>query len=89
MMELGTASIMEHENLVVLIKAGQWADVILVGGDFSKVEHPFHFLIPRQKQRVVTKKQEAVGHLSCKRITQHKNGNHTGSFLGRYDFYQA
>ncbi|MGN6492454.1 MAG: UDP-N-acetylmuramoyl-tripeptide--D-alanyl-D-alanine ligase [Agriterribacter sp.] len=43
MMELGTASVMEHESLVTLIKAGKWADVILVGGDFSKVEHPFHY----------------------------------------------
>lgn len=43
MMELGTASIMEHESLVALIKAGQWTDVILVGGDFTKVEHPFHY----------------------------------------------
>lgn len=43
MMELGTSSVMEHESLVALIKAGQWADVILVGGDFSKVEHPFHY----------------------------------------------
>lgn len=43
MMELGTSSVMEHESLVALIKAGKWADVILVGGDFSKVEHPFHY----------------------------------------------
>lgn len=51
MMELGTASIMEHENLVALIKTGQWADVILVGGDFSKVEHPFHFFTTSAEAR--------------------------------------
>ncbi|MBX3256606.1 MAG: UDP-N-acetylmuramoyl-tripeptide--D-alanyl-D-alanine ligase [Chitinophagaceae bacterium] len=43
MMELGTASMMEHENLVALIGQERWDDVILVGGDFGKVEHPFHF----------------------------------------------
>ena len=43
MMELGTESISEHQNLVDLINKYKWKDVVLVGGDFSKATHSFSF----------------------------------------------
>ena len=41
MMELGSESIAEHQALVNLIDKYNWHHVILVGGDFGKVNHPF------------------------------------------------
>lgn len=41
MMELGEESIAEHTAIIELIKQNHWAKVVLVGGDFSKIEHPF------------------------------------------------
>lgn len=43
MMELGTESIEEHKNLVKLIKQYPWHTVVLVGGDFAKIDHGFTF----------------------------------------------
>lgn len=43
MMELGNESLQEHENLVNLIGRYPWKQVILVGGDFAKVKHPYRF----------------------------------------------
>jgi len=41
MMELGTESIAEHQALINLIDKYKWEQVVLVGGDFSKVQHHF------------------------------------------------
>lgn len=41
MMELGEESVQEHQNTIELIKKYTWAKVVLVGGDFAKIEHPF------------------------------------------------
>lgn len=41
MMELGQESLHEHQQLIELIKKYSWKNVVLVGGDFSKVDHPF------------------------------------------------
>jgi UDP-N-acetylmuramoyl-tripeptide--D-alanyl-D-alanine ligase len=41
MMELGDESVAEHQNLVENISLTSWNKVILVGGDFSKINHPF------------------------------------------------
>ncbi len=43
MMELGTESIYEHENIIALINKYQWNKVILVGGDFKNVHHNFMY----------------------------------------------
>jgi UDP-N-acetylmuramoyl-tripeptide--D-alanyl-D-alanine ligase len=43
MMELGIESLHEHEQLIRLIEQYKWNDVILVGGDFEKINHRFHF----------------------------------------------
>lgn len=41
MMELGEESSAEHEALVQLIGQYQWAAVVLVGGDFKNLTHPY------------------------------------------------
>lgn len=43
MMELGAESVEEHQSIVELIKKHEWNRVILVGGDYAKVAHPFQF----------------------------------------------
>ena len=42
MAELGAESLEEHRQLVEEIKKHQWKEVLLVGGDFMKINHPFH-----------------------------------------------
>lgn len=41
MAELGTESIAEHEGIINLLKEQHFAEVVLVGGDFQKIAHPF------------------------------------------------
>jgi UDP-N-acetylmuramoyl-tripeptide--D-alanyl-D-alanine ligase len=41
MAELGNESIGEHKNLLVLIQENKWKAVVLVGGDFLRIPHPF------------------------------------------------
>lgn len=41
MMELGKESIKEHQSLVDLINTYDWKTVVLVGGDFNKVNHSY------------------------------------------------
>lgn len=41
MAELGPESLQEHKGIVELIKQYPWKKVVLVGGDFLRVEHPF------------------------------------------------
>ena len=43
MMELGEDSIREHQQIIELLNRYQFKDVILVGNDFSKVDHPFTY----------------------------------------------
>jgi len=42
MAELGEESMEEHLQIINLIKDHRWDDVVLVGGDFLKINHPFH-----------------------------------------------
>ncbi len=44
MMELGDESNAEHQAIVDLIKKYNWKAVVLVGGDYAKVQHPFIYL---------------------------------------------
>jgi UDP-N-acetylmuramoyl-tripeptide--D-alanyl-D-alanine ligase len=44
MMELGDDSIKEHQELIKLLERTHWKAVVLVGGDFAKVQHPYIFL---------------------------------------------
>jgi UDP-N-acetylmuramoyl-tripeptide--D-alanyl-D-alanine ligase len=41
MMELGAESVQEHQALVDLINNYNWTNVVLVGGDFDKVNHNY------------------------------------------------
>lgn len=41
MAELGTDSIKEHEQVIEEINKYKWAHVLLVGGDFMKINHPY------------------------------------------------
>jgi UDP-N-acetylmuramoyl-tripeptide--D-alanyl-D-alanine ligase len=43
MMELGAGSVQEHENIIALIRQYPWKQVVLVGGDFGKINHGFLF----------------------------------------------
>jgi UDP-N-acetylmuramoyl-tripeptide--D-alanyl-D-alanine ligase len=43
MMELGKESIEEHKALVELIRKYNWDKVVLVGGDFARIDHVFTF----------------------------------------------
>ncbi|RAJ75203.1 UDP-N-acetylmuramoyl-tripeptide--D-alanyl-D-alanine ligase [Chitinophaga dinghuensis] len=44
MMELGPDSVKEHQTLVDNLLKHHWEAVVLVGGDFAKVNHPYIFL---------------------------------------------
>ncbi len=41
MAELGEESVNEHKAIIELIKQNNWTNVVLVGGDFLKTDHPF------------------------------------------------
>jgi len=43
MMELGTDSVSEHQAIIDLLDQYTWKDVLLTGGDFSKVRHHYHY----------------------------------------------
>lgn len=43
MMELGAESLAEHKAIIDLIKQYPWKHVVLVGGDFAKLDHGFLF----------------------------------------------
>ena len=42
MAELGIESLVEHQQIIDLIKQYKWKDVVLVGGEFLTLQHPFH-----------------------------------------------
>lgn len=41
MAELGPESLQEHQQIVSLIQQYAWQAVVLVGGDFMKIDHPY------------------------------------------------
>lgn len=41
MMELGNESLQEHQSIVDVIKKYNWKAVVLVGGDYHKLQHPY------------------------------------------------
>jgi UDP-N-acetylmuramoyl-tripeptide--D-alanyl-D-alanine ligase len=41
MAEVGTESLKEHQEIIDLIKKYTWEKVVLVGGDYAHVDHPF------------------------------------------------
>jgi len=51
MMELGEESIAEHESIVQLLKQYSWSQVVLVGGDYANLSHPFMFFTDADKAK--------------------------------------
>jgi UDP-N-acetylmuramoyl-tripeptide--D-alanyl-D-alanine ligase len=51
MMELGDTSIAEHQALLHLIEQYHWEAVVLVGGDFAKLTHPFTYFADAQQAK--------------------------------------
>jgi UDP-N-acetylmuramoyl-tripeptide--D-alanyl-D-alanine ligase len=43
MMELGDESLAEHQGIVDLIGQYPWQAVVLVGGDYGRLQHPYQF----------------------------------------------
>ena len=41
MMELGDESLQEHRNIIALISTYPWKAVVLVGGDYHKIDNPY------------------------------------------------
>ncbi len=41
MMELGEESIAEHQSIISIIDNFKWKTVVLVGGDYHKLQHPY------------------------------------------------
>jgi UDP-N-acetylmuramoyl-tripeptide--D-alanyl-D-alanine ligase len=61
MMELGDESLAEHAGIIRLLQQYPWQDVVLVGGDFEHVPHPYRYF----KNSV-----EAAGWLTSNPVTQ-------------------
>ncbi|MEP7238186.1 MAG: UDP-N-acetylmuramoyl-tripeptide--D-alanyl-D-alanine ligase [Ferruginibacter sp.] len=57
MMELGTESLHEHQALIDLINKYRWKNVVLVGGDFSKVNHSYLYFDNSSKAKEWFKEQ--------------------------------
>jgi UDP-N-acetylmuramoyl-tripeptide--D-alanyl-D-alanine ligase len=57
MMELGAESMKEHAAIIDLIKQYNWKKVVLVGGDFLKLQHPFEQFEDSTQAREWLKKQ--------------------------------
>jgi len=60
MAELGNESLKEHEDILTLIKKFKWKDVLLVGGDFLKINHPFHAFENSEKAKEWMNKNKFV-----------------------------
>ncbi|GAO41635.1 UDP-N-acetylmuramoyl-tripeptide--D-alanyl-D-alanine ligase [Flavihumibacter petaseus] len=58
MAELGEESLREHENIVSLIAGYPWKAVVLVGGDFGRIGHPFLQLSDSEAARDWLKTQQ-------------------------------
>lgn len=43
MMELGSESIAEHQAIIELVQQYNWQQVVLVGGDYAHISHPFQY----------------------------------------------
>jgi UDP-N-acetylmuramoyl-tripeptide--D-alanyl-D-alanine ligase len=61
MAELGDESLDEHQAIVDEIKKHKWKDVLLVGGDFAKLKHPFVQLASAAEAGSVLQQQNLQG----------------------------
>lgn len=58
MMELGEESIAEHESIVKLLQQYSLNNVVLVGGDYAKISHPFTFFADADKAKEWFRQQQ-------------------------------
>jgi UDP-N-acetylmuramoyl-tripeptide--D-alanyl-D-alanine ligase len=58
MMELGPDSLREHQALVDLLQQHIWQQVVLVGGDFARVQSPYLYLNNSAEAKEWLKKQQ-------------------------------
>ena len=58
MMELGTDSVNEHQQLIRLLESLKLKNTILVGGDFAKVQHSFLYFDNTEKAGVWLKENQ-------------------------------
>jgi UDP-N-acetylmuramoyl-tripeptide--D-alanyl-D-alanine ligase len=61
MAELGDESLDEHQAIVDEIRKHNWKDVLLVGGDFGKLKHPFVQLASAAEAGSVLQQQNLQG----------------------------
>jgi UDP-N-acetylmuramoyl-tripeptide--D-alanyl-D-alanine ligase len=57
MAELGEESLAEHRLIVELIQQYKWLKVVLVGGDFEKIDQPYEFFENSEKAAIWFKNQ--------------------------------
>lgn len=58
MMELGDESREEHQNVVDIIQHYSWDEVVLVGGDFGNIQHPFIYFATSSQAAEWVKQQQ-------------------------------
>lgn len=58
MMEMGEESLAEHTQLINLINQYKWTDVVLVGEDYNKISHEYHYF-PSSSEAAKWLKQKA------------------------------
>ena len=63
MMEMGKDSILEHVQLIELIKKYSWKNVVLVGGDFANIPHPFIYFDTSTKAGQWFQQQQLQDHI--------------------------
>jgi UDP-N-acetylmuramoyl-tripeptide--D-alanyl-D-alanine ligase len=61
MAEVGDGSLQEHQEIVNQIKRYAWKNVVLVGGDYAHVDHPFIYLNNAGEAREWFNKQHLAG----------------------------
>ncbi len=57
MMELGDESVAEHQHIVHIIDQHPWKEVALVGGDFAKTKHAYHYFSNTAEAKVWLEQQ--------------------------------
>jgi UDP-N-acetylmuramoyl-tripeptide--D-alanyl-D-alanine ligase len=57
MKELGSTSIVEHQQLISLLEQTNWEQVLLVGGDFEHCKHNYLFFPTALDAKVWLQKQ--------------------------------
>jgi UDP-N-acetylmuramoyl-tripeptide--D-alanyl-D-alanine ligase len=64
MAELGEESLQEHQGIIDEISKHKWQEVILVGGDFGKLEHSFkQFSTPEEAGKYLQQIKEQAAYL--------------------------